>query len=260
MEQADNPVRKIEINMLNISKINYNSVLGKVLRLPLKLIPSETVVRILQGPLKGYKWVKGSSINGCWLGTYEMDKQVLFSKYIKEGMTVYDIGANVGFYSLLASHLTGKVGNVYSFEPLPQNLNYLNKHVQLNSLTNVEVFNKAVTNKAGILYFKIGSDSSQGRLSSEGELKVEAITIDEFVEQNHIPPSLIKMDIEGAEYDALLGAEKVLRKYEPIIFLATHGAEIQKNCINFLKNIGYKLSSISDKPLEESDEFLAEVM
>lgn len=85
--------------MINISKIDYRSSIGKLLRLPLKLIPNSTVLPILQGKLKGKKWIKGSSINGCWLGIYEFDKQILFQDYIKAGMVVYDVGANAGFYT-----------------------------------------------------------------------------------------------------------------------------------------------------------------
>ncbi len=57
--------------MINISKTNFRIPIGKLIRLPLKLIPNKTVLLILQGKLKGKKWIKGSSINGCWLGTYE---------------------------------------------------------------------------------------------------------------------------------------------------------------------------------------------
>ncbi|MHB9011046.1 MAG: hypothetical protein ACYC49_02335 [Ignavibacteriaceae bacterium] len=94
---------------MNISKISYKSIIGRLIRLPLKLIPAKTVLPIMQGPLKGKKWIKGSSINGCWLGSYENDKQILFREYIKEGMVVYDIGANAGFYTLLSSLLVGGV-------------------------------------------------------------------------------------------------------------------------------------------------------
>ncbi len=139
--------------MINISKSDFRTHFGKLLRFPPKLIPGKTVLPILQGPLKGKKWIKGSSINGCWLGTYELDKQVLFSKYIKSGMTVFDVGANVGYYSLLASVLTGKEGKVFSFEPLPENISYLKKHIALNKLKNVSVVEKAVSNEISKMRF-----------------------------------------------------------------------------------------------------------
>ena len=82
---------------MNFSSISDRSLLGKALRAPLKFIPTELVVPILQGRLKGKKWVNGSSNHGCWLGSYELGKQLIFSATIKEGSVVFDLGANVGF-------------------------------------------------------------------------------------------------------------------------------------------------------------------
>ena len=70
---------------------------GRLIRLPLKLIPKSKVMSIRSGPTKGMKWIVGNGIHGCWLGTYELDKQNAMMKYLKPGMTVYDIGANSGF-------------------------------------------------------------------------------------------------------------------------------------------------------------------
>ncbi|MRS05344.1 FkbM family methyltransferase, partial [bacterium] len=86
---------------MNFSAIPDNSI-GKLLRVILKLIPAGTQVRIIQGRLKGRKWIVGSSVNGCWLGSYELDKQKLIEKTIQPGEVVYDLGANVGFYTLLS--------------------------------------------------------------------------------------------------------------------------------------------------------------
>ena len=66
----------------------------------MRFIPENTKVLILQGRLKGKKWIKGSGVNGYWLGTYELEKQKMFEKNIKRGDVVFDIGANVGIYSL----------------------------------------------------------------------------------------------------------------------------------------------------------------
>src|SRR5947208_793716 len=97
-------------------------LLAKLVRLPLRLIPSQSIVRIRSGDLRGWRWIVGSSTNGCWLGTYESHMQRLFREHIGPGSTVFDIGANVGFFTLLASKLAGEAGRVYAFEPLPRNL------------------------------------------------------------------------------------------------------------------------------------------
>jgi len=204
--------------MINISKIDFKSPIGKLVRLPLKLIPNHTALPILQGALKGKKWIKGSSINGCWLGTYEFDKQLLFQKYVKPGMVIYDVGANAGFYTLLSSVLTGKTGKVFAFEPVPSNIFYIKRHIELNLLDNTTVIKKAVSDKITKLKFTLSSNPSMGHISEEGEIEVETISLDEFVKQGNSPPDLIKMDIEGAEFDALSGAKEILKTKKSIIF------------------------------------------
>ena len=88
---------------MNVSAIANRSVAGRLLRLPLALIPAVLPMPVLQGPLRGYWWITGSSNHGCWLGSYEYDKQRLFARMIRAGDVVFDIGANVGFYTLLAA-------------------------------------------------------------------------------------------------------------------------------------------------------------
>src|SRR5688572_25202486 len=117
---------------MNFSGLSNQSLAGKILRQPLKLIPPGTHVRILQGRLRGKRWIAGSSTHGCWLGSYESDKRQLFESSITPGDVVFDIGANVGFYTLLASDLVGSSGHVYSFEPVPRNIEFLNEHLSLN--------------------------------------------------------------------------------------------------------------------------------
>lgn len=103
--------------MINFSKINKKSFLGKILRFFLKLIPKKTILPILQGPLRGSKWIVKAGVGGYWLGSYEVADQSLMVNNINKGDVVYDIGAHVGFFTLLASKLTGVKGKVYAFEP-----------------------------------------------------------------------------------------------------------------------------------------------
>src|SRR5437016_8944308 len=121
---------------VNFSALPSGSVAGKILRLPLRLLPEDMVLPVIQGPLRGMRWISGSSTHGCWLGSYEYRKQRVFATMIKKGTMVWDIGANVGLYTLLASK---KAGRVIAVEPLPENLSYLEKHIRLNGISNVEV-------------------------------------------------------------------------------------------------------------------------
>ncbi|MCG8403929.1 MAG: FkbM family methyltransferase [Phycisphaerales bacterium] len=243
---------------MNLSGISYKSLLGKALRLPLRLIPSKAVVRVLQGSLKGKKWIAGSSNHGCWIGSYEHDKRVLFEGTLKESSVVFDIGANVGFYTLLASTLVGKEGHVFAFEPFPANLTYLKEHLRLNNIENVTVFDAAVSDKSGTTFFEEGPSRSMGHISSTGTLQVQTVVIDELVAAGNLPtPDYIKMDIEGAEVHALSGAKSMLSESHPTIFLATHGSDIHDECCRLLRSLDYELQSIDGTNLESSREILA---
>lgn len=211
---------------------------GKLLRLPLRLIPSDAVVPILTGPARGNKWVVGSAIHGCWLGIYERRKARLFASYIKPGMTVYDIGGHVGFYSLIASRLAG---NVFTFEPSPRNLAYLRRHVDLNDVRNVTVIDAAVSDHTGNATFDEHRTSETGRLSSDGRLTVKTVAIDSL---NLPKPDIIKMDIEGGESVALRGMRSTLA-HKPTLFLATHGEALERDCCAFLISLGYTVEAIA---------------
>ncbi len=90
----------------------------KVVRIPLRLIPSKMRIRIRTGANRGLIWIVGSSIHQCWLGIYEAEKQKALSREVKQGMVVWDIGANVGFYTLAFARAVGGKGCVIAFEPL----------------------------------------------------------------------------------------------------------------------------------------------
>lgn len=242
---------------MNVSGISSQTPIGKLLRLPLRLVPRDLVVPILNGGLRGKRWISGSGDHGCWLGSYEYDKQRRFAKSLSAGEVVFDLGANVGFYTLLASELVGRAGKVIAFEPLPENLTYLHKHLRMNRITNVQIFEAAVADSIGVARFRVDR-STMGALSTDGELEVKTVSLDRLFEMGQIPPpSLIKMDIEGGEYSALLGTRAILERYHPTIFLATHGREVHDDCCSYLRSIGYELSAITGDSVEETDELLA---
>jgi FkbM family methyltransferase len=245
---------------MNISGISSKTMLGKILRSPLRLIPSNARIPIIQGPLRGKQWIAGSGILSCWLGNYEYEKQKAFAAAVQRGFTVYDIGANVGFYSLLASVLVGSEGKVFCFEPVPRNLEYLRRHVELNKLSNCTIMDAAVGSYEGTSSFDLGPNRAQGHLTAEsnGALIVSTVTLDGLVASGKLsPPDLIKCDIEGAEYEALKGASSILAKYGPTIFLSTHGVDVHRSCCRFLEDHDYCLKSLDGLPLDRTHELLA---
>ncbi|CAN1210585.1 Methyltransferase FkbM family protein [Tumidithrix helvetica PCC 7403] len=243
---------------MNFSGIPNQSLLGKILRLPLRLLPANLIVPILQGKLRGQKWITGSSNHGCWLGSYELDKRLLIEQTIQEGKVFIDLGAHVGFYTLLASKLVGEHGKVFAFEPVPSNLQYLRRHLQINQVDNVKVLAIAVSDSNGSANFEPSKGSSQGYLSNQGGLMVETASLDRLIADGILPnPDYIKMDVEGAEASILSGAKSMLAEVHPTIFLATHGEEVKEQCLTILRSLNYQLTAIGGSNLEKADEILA---
>ena len=95
--------------MLNCAALSHRmngNWLGRAAKAPLALVPKKMVVPILQGRLRGKKWIVGSSVHSCWLGTYEVAESLLMSATVKEGAVFFDIGAQAGYHTLLAAELS----------------------------------------------------------------------------------------------------------------------------------------------------------
>jgi FkbM family methyltransferase len=233
-------------DVIDFSSIADTSGVGKFLRQPLRLLPRGAIVPVLQGRIRGMRWIVGSANHGCWLGTYEREKQQEFTQYVRPGDVVYDIGAHVGFYTLLASRLVGPRGRVYAFEPNAENLVLLHRHLSLNSVSNVTVLGLAVSESAGQACFE--ALGSSGRLSKTGHIVVLTESLDGLLSRSAIvPPSCIKIDVEGAEALVLRGAVKLIGACEPTIFLATHGHAVHAECLALLKGLGYVVRGIAGK-------------
>ena len=240
---------------MKFSWVPFKPQIGGLLK---SILPANLVLPILQGKLRGKKWVVGSSNIECVLGSYEYEVRVLFETAVSKSSVVYDIGAHVGFYTLLASELVGVEGKVIAFEPLPQNLLILRRHVEMNHCTNVVVIESAVSDKSGISSFSEGCDSSTGHLSQEGNLKIKTICLDDIIMSGEIPPpDFMKIDVEGAELLVLKGSSLVLTNYSPKIFLSTHSPELSRHCCNLLTSLNYRIKPIIGSDLYNTTEVFA---
>jgi FkbM family methyltransferase len=173
-------------------------------------------------------------------------------------MTVFDIGAHAGYYTLIASKLVGGSGHVIAFEPALRNLRYLRRHLSLNHVSNVTVLEMAVSDRAGVGRFNMGAESSLGRLDPAGTVDVRTTTLDELVTGGSVPsPEVLKLDIEGAESDALVGATAILREIRPAIFVATHGSRVHDSCLSILRRSGYTVIALKHGGHTFSDELIA---
>jgi FkbM family methyltransferase len=236
--------------MVNWSAIDPQSIPGKIVRLPSKLVSKSAVMRIRNGPARGMKWIAGSSLHGCWLGTYELPKQKLLESLVRPGMTVYDIGAQAGYYTLCFSRLVGDNGRVFAFEPFADNIRNLLEHVRMNGLRNVRIVQAAVAGCTGLQGFSADRGACQNTLADEeNALIVPTVSLDSV----SLPlPDLIKMDIEGGESEALRGSRRILSERRPILLIALHSSEHGGFCTGFLRSLGYKVLSLSEQPLEHS--------
>ena len=239
--------------------ISRKTLLGKILRLPLDLIPPKTVLPILRGRMRGMKWVKGAGAHGYWLGSYEHDKRLAIEKGVQAGCVFYDIGANVGYYSLMAARLSAPNGRVVAFEPLPRNIAFIQRHVALNRLENrITVVKAAVSDHSGTAWFDPDISTSKGHIAEVGQLEVRLVCLDELVKESKIPlPDVMKIDVEGAEAEVLRGAMHILQSRHPLLYLDTHQREAHERTVSILADLGYTIACLDGKPLPESKELIA---
>jgi FkbM family methyltransferase len=222
-------------------QVRHTGLAGRVVRLPLSLVPHNLTFRILTGINRGMHWITGTGPNrGCWIGTYEADRISALPKVVRPGTIAYDIGANAGFYTLALSRLVGDSGRVFSFEPEAGNVYALRRHIELNQLRNVTIVQTAVSNRAGMVGFDASINPASGKITQERDYLIPSISLDEFIATGNPAPAFIKMDIEGAETQALAGAKHLLSTAQPIWMMATHGPELCSTCRDILSSNRYQ--------------------
>ena len=163
------------------------------------------------------------SVSRSILGTkdYEFHLRGLVERVLKPGMTAIDVGANVGFYTMLFASIVGPAGRVLAFEPNSENNRLILLSKCENGFDHVQLFPLALSDFTGAAYFSpmIGSNgglmpNTPATLKHPNCLVVPCQPLDDIF-QDHV--DFIKVDIEGAEYRALLGAKKILQQYRPVV-------------------------------------------
>ncbi|HBX68399.1 MAG TPA: hypothetical protein DEH25_03165 [Chloroflexi bacterium] len=186
-----------------------------------------------------------------WLGTYETDLQAAIAELVQSGWVAYDVGANIGYVTLLLAQKLGDAGKIFAFEALPDNLERLRAQVTTNNLEpRVRVIPGAVAATSGSIRFLVGPSGAMGKAEgsagrSEGHrdsLEVPGLALDDFVyQQGNPPPQVIKMDIEGGEVLALQGMPRLLAEAHPLILLELHGPEAARFTWETLTAAGYQI-------------------
>ncbi len=241
-------------------RLDSRSMAGCLLRLPLPLIPASAVVPVLAGPARGMRWVAGSAPHGAWLGMLERAKLGHFVAGLRRGITVWDVGANVGLYTLPAARAAGTAGRVVAFEPMPRNLAYLRRHLALNGLGQVSVCEAAVLDESGTARMAAGDSPSECHITPAGPWEVRAVSLDQWrLETEAAPPDVVKIDVEGSDDAALRGGALLFAKHRPLIYLSLHGERQRRACGLLLGAWGYEISSLErGRGPELSSEWLAE--
>lgn len=243
---------------MSASILGRDTLLGKLVRLPLELIPKNAVVPIFQGKFRGKRWIFGAGNPSYWLGIYEKEIRRLVETVVQPGHIFYDIGAHVGYFSLLAAGLAGSEGRVVAFEPSPRNLNFLKRHLALNSIHNAVVIEAAVSHADGYARFDGGVDSYQGHLSPQGACRVRTLSLDTVIRQGMAPPpQVMKIDVEGAEAQVLEGGLATLAEFRPVLIISLHGRQLREECVNLLTSRGYSVRPICGQKLEEAFDIFA---
>jgi FkbM family methyltransferase len=157
-------------------------------------------------------------------GEYEALETRVVEETVRPDDVAIDIGANIGYFTLLCARRVGSGGRVYSFEPEPDNFDLLTRNVALNKYSNVTLEKKAVSDRAGDARFYLsasnpGMHALHPQASPGVEIQVETITLDDYFSARDRRVDVIKMDIEGAELGALRGMEGLLHDNRRISLL-----------------------------------------
>jgi len=191
-------------------------------------------------------------------GVYERGTNRILIKYLKEGDIVVEAGANTGSETLLISRLVGSTGRVLAFEPVPHVIKKLKQNIKLNKITNIDLHEIALGEKDQLISFHINSKDhpNQGmgtklNIDFEQGEKISVIqkTLDSVLETNYLNENIafIKMDIQGAEFDMLNGASKVIKKFNPTIFFeASEGWSNLKNIYHLLISFNYTVFKVDE--------------
>jgi len=193
-------------------------------------------------------------------GVHEPESTAQYKKELRPGMTIFELGANIGYYALIGAKAIGDTGRIIAFEPSPVNMETFRLNVALNDLNDrIATHQMGVGNSVGTMKFNVvnkGNMSSFYKRKDDGEaeqvetIDVEVTTLDAFIEEHPQEIDYIRMDVEGFEYEIFQGMQNLLKsEYAPEgFFIEIHSALLNENghsCHEFVENLhahGYEIS------------------
>jgi FkbM family methyltransferase len=164
-------------------------------------------------------------------GLYEVPAQEVLTSFLRAGDCFYDVGAHIGFFSLLAARLVGEQGTVIAFEPDPRNAGILRTTAVKNKLSQIRVVEAAVWSSSGALEFE-RADAASSRVDGQvgqianlnrDRIRVSGVALDDYVRgRESPPPNFLKIDVEAAELEALQGAAELFKTHRPSLLCEVH--------------------------------------
>jgi FkbM family methyltransferase len=244
------------------SKLRTVPVLGNLLHLASRtLVSTDTFLWVqIEGGLAAGLWVSVNPRTGhdVLLGEGEPRVQQALAEHLHPGMTFYDLGANIGFFSLMAARLVGPEGHVFAFEPDPSIFLRLRQNLAKNDFRLAVVEEKAVWCESASVPFACAdvtqsADRGLGYVStdpveSSNVIHVQSVSLDDYC-ISHPAPDFIKCDVEGAEYEVFQGAARTLRQWHPTIVCEMHSAENHFALTRYFLDLGYTCHTLGPNHL-----------
>jgi FkbM family methyltransferase len=233
-----------------LAGLRHLPVVGPCLRwASTKIVPRDSLtwVQVQKGPAAGL-WMRLNPRTGgsAFEGSGEPEVQRALQEHLLPGMNFYDIGANIGFFSLLAARLVGQDGHVTAFEADPEVAARLREHIARNKFSRVVVEEKAVWAEHGTVSFlrtdpAVSPDRGLGRVVSGARtctIQVQAVSLDDYT-ATCPAPDFLKCDVEGAELQVFRGAHRLLREKRPGILCEMHSEESRRLLLEEFSRAGY---------------------
>ena len=249
--------------ILNVCPSSLAIQLGKIHPKIAKNLPPGIIAEVIY-----YKRFKVSidttyPIESCMVsGIYAPMTVKVLESFIDAGDVMIDIGANVGAISLVASALVSEKGMVIAIEPGLLTFDRLAKTVITNKLNNVRIIRCGVSDKRGIMQWKLDRNNlgNAGLVEEGGDEVVNVDTLDNLVSDLRLPTvSFIKIDVEGMEFPVLRGSIGILKRYRPSILFETmaawrkiKGDKYFQEMEDFLKSLGYSLYTVNPPYCQET--------
>jgi|GEM_PF-5358155 len=212
--------------------------------------------RIVAGPNQGLVFYAARRVRysrDFWTGEYELALCRFLETVVQEDAVCYDIGANLGYHTLIMARRASR-GHVFAFEPLPEAAGILGRNIRENQIGNVALVDKAVFNKSGLITLgrDLSIDQAAVRWAADDEcihrpFTCEAVRVDDFVSAGNAAPTLVKIDVEGAETEVLSGAVETLARFHPLVVCETHGVHAAGNVFWILREAGYSLFNVAGR-------------